>query len=70
MADRFAAVRPIEHEIGERAYLIWKQPWRVLRNRRLRRELRELHARFEEEMDKVPKRRYRPRGGITVGRQP
>jgi hypothetical protein len=60
MSDRFAAVRPIEREIAQRACLIWKQPWRVFRNRRLRREVRELHARFGEEMARVPKRRTRP----------
>ncbi len=66
-ADRFAAVRPVEREISGRVYLIWKQPWRVIRNRRLRGEVRELHARFEEEMAKVPPRRTRRRGALTLG---
>lgn len=66
MPDRFAAVRPVEREIGKRAYLIWKQPWRVFRNRRLRREITELHARFEEEMARVPPRRTTRRGALTV----
>lgn len=63
MPDRFAAVRPIEREISQRVYLIWKQPWRVIRNRRLRREVRGLHARFEAGMDRIPPRRTRVRSG-------
>lgn len=29
----------LTREIGDRAYLIWRSPWRLIRNRRLRREI-------------------------------
>jgi hypothetical protein len=38
----------ITREIGDRAYAIYRQPWRILRNRRLRREVAELLAEGEQ----------------------
>lgn len=34
----------IQRELGNRAYAIYRQPWRIIRNRRLRREVGELMA--------------------------
>lgn len=31
-------------EIGNRTYAIWRQPWRICRNRRLRAEIRAIMA--------------------------
>jgi len=36
--------RDAQREIGNRAHAIYRQPWRILRNRRLRGEIRAIMA--------------------------
>ena len=39
MSRDYEREREITRQVGSRAYAIWKQPWRVIRNRRLRAEI-------------------------------
>jgi hypothetical protein len=43
--------RDAQREIGNRAYAIHRQPWRVYRNRRLRAEIRAIMAVVDPEYD-------------------
>lgn len=43
--ERAEEQRRIIDEMASRAYLIWRHPWRIIRNRRLRAEVRALNAR-------------------------
>lgn len=56
-------------QITRRAAAIFHQPWRLLRNRRLRREMRTLLANSETAFPPRPARRRRP-GPVTVYREP
>jgi hypothetical protein len=43
--------RDAQREIGNRTYAIYRQPWRIWRNRRLRSEIRAIMAVVDPERD-------------------
>lgn len=56
--------REITRQIGSRAYAIWKQPWRLIRNHRLRAEIDALM----ETAGQPPGTQKPPRAGQDAGR--
>jgi len=57
--DRFAKVRERDDVIAGNLAAMYRAPWRLLRNRRLRKETRELIAENLAEIERV---RRKPRG--------
>ncbi len=53
MTDRFAEVRENTREVTARLAAIHRQPWRLIRNRRLRREAKTLLAEGDAMLDEI-----------------
>lgn len=52
--------REVQRQLGARAYAIYRQPWRIWRNRRLRAEVRAIMAEADRQ-DEQYRQRRRPR---------
>lgn len=62
MADRWAETRRLENEVAIRIAQQYRQPWRILRNRRLVRETDVLLRELDAEITRVTIRKRTPKG--------